>query len=244
MEIVSQDGKLGGFINIIDALIILIIIVIITSVIVYVYFPPPVKEHKENVLVQMYFENIPYTIAKQMFIVGNEFTPSYDKGSKAVIIKVLFLDGTIPSTVNILATVNTTAEKDVDGQYLFDGFDLIPAIQLPIQINSSPFVGVIYRIGYIYNHTSNNVTLIIPTTTAPLKDKTALFDTFGNYVGNIIMSMPSFRHGYDLIKVNLSTEKYDSAFYFNEIPLTKFNTLVLKTNETILISGQIIEVET
>jgi len=250
MRIISDEGKVLGLINLIDLAVLLFIILIITTLVMYAYFPPQIKEHKE-VILQIYFPEVPYTIGDQIFVEGNEFIATFKKEDKATIVsskrlgletsdnlittKNAFQDfpADFGPVTNFIVTVNASLEVDVEGDYTFNDFNVGQGNLIHFQLNNSYLRGFIWRIDYDYYNTTKDVIIGLERTSInqeiPLKGDT-VYDYLGNDIGHIV-SM-SAEGDYFYVTLNILLDIYDSEFYLNENPIHKFEEFTIITKKT------------
>lgn len=247
MQEIAKERKQLGFFNLVDTLAFLFIVVLLSALLFAAYWPPHLKEHKE-VLFQVSFLDVPYPIAKEVFAPGNSFTPTYAKQDKAVIVETDFylpeyFDPANPAKVDALVTVNGSLEIDVDGQYLFNGYDIAAGNTMNFQINGSYFTGIIERIDYQHSIELKNVTFLIsPIFNLTLSDFLPLttidFEIIGTPVKLLEQRVPINASESYLLQYNVvylvHTDNYNNISYLNNIPLLPNTQFYLQTiNETI-----------
>lgn len=224
------------------ALVILSFLLLVTITFwIYSFEPPRINEYKE-ITFQVYFSSIDEATARKLFIAGHNFTPGVDKDSKAAIVKILFLDASQPSTINVLATITARAKVDSDGDLLYDvGYDVNPGMRIPFYLDSSVFEGLVYRVGYTHHTEKRNVTLrLYQACEVPMIDD-VLINKNGDVVGNITSiirnSSPANISCQEetLLVTELFVDNYDGKYYINEVPLLPGQHLYLFINNTPLL---------
>src|SRR3989338_1719592 len=162
MQIITEKGKLFGILNIFDLAVLLFVALLVTTTYVYTHTPPRVREHQE-VVFQMYFIGVPYSVGQELFVPGNEFIATYTKNDRAIISAVELQDAfsnnpsltafqEIPPydgyKMDYLVTINGSLEIDVEGDFLFNDQNVAPGNILYLQLNNSFLRGFVWRMHY------------------------------------------------------------------------------------------------
>lgn len=153
MQVVDENGKLFGIINLFDAVIYIFLTSIFIALLVYSYFPVQINEHTP-LLFQVYYKAVPLG-ARDLLVVGNELEV-HNKGDRAIITEVRLLSCVEVFPCNFLVTYNGTLEIGQDGQYIFNDFEITPGRELYGQIHGFYVYGTVYSVN-IENSTNHEV---------------------------------------------------------------------------------------
>ncbi len=257
MQIISEKGKLFDIINIIDLALLLFVLLIITSTYVYTHSPPRVREHQE-VIFQMYFIDVPYSVGQELFIPGNEFIATYDTSDKAKIIAVepvdiqtslndrqLLSDGTplvinqdgqafqfIPPyegyKMNYLVTIYGSLQIDAEGDLLFNDQNVGSGNILYLQLNNSHLAGVVWRMKYTSTQTNSNVTVLLKKEFYPLPPTVGEVVFLNGEKAGNITTVVDSPLYY-FVTFLTDLDVYNGEYFFNEYPLFATSSLPFST---------------
>ena len=247
MHIISEKIKKFGLINILDFALVLFVILIITAVYVYTHAPPRVREHKD-VVFQMYFIDVPYSVGQDLFVPGNEFIATYSKDDRAIIIAAeplnIFIMKNSSSSLNAfqeisgyegyksdyLITINSSLEIDAEGDLLFNDQNIGPGNILYLQLNNSYLRGLVWRVGYTNKTELKNITVAINKIENPsyhlLLEGESLF-SYDITDGKITSVINDF--DYLNVTVEVSANMYEGEYLFHEYPLAISYRFIFRT---------------
>ncbi len=235
MKIIDDNCNLFGFINVIDLAFIIFFFAIIGTIFVYTYSPPNVNE-TVDVVFQVFFVSRQYTqvinkgFAYNLFVVGNEFTPTM-YGTKAVISDVYFIIAPdSDKEINVLVTLNGTLRISDSGKYIFNGLEIAPGKMINAQINNSYIRGTVQRVNYSHQHEKKEIEIIfINLDTATPNEGEDILNYDGSVIGTITSLMKINEKYYAIL--TLPIDIYDGIMFFQEYTLNKGSKIHFRTTK-------------
>lgn len=204
----------------------------------FLYLPLKTDEHVPFTF-QATFQGLPSVLAREIFHPGTTFTTSYDPLNNATIIDVIFLD-TFDNhhTTTVIATINASVGIDNDGDYTYDSFDISPGVDISFQINSSVFIGTVYRISENHTPVVRNIIFYLNQPCLFPKEGDLLRTEEGIIVGEVLLMQSYKKSGSSacpqeifLLTAWLFLDSYANRYYLYDSPLFPEQRLVLFVND-------------
>lgn len=218
----------------------LFIVLLFVTLSVYIDHPPVLTTYTP-LLFQMYIPSVNFFLAQDVFRIGETLQPNADLGSAATITYRTFLETTDPTKIDVILTLNATARRDVDGDYLYDNYDIQPGILVVIYKNDTPFNAQIYRVNST-SYQEQRLLTFFPQKTSlpciPIQKGVALLNRQYERIGTLLTVQyprynitPSCLYNGTSFLANVTIDWYDDKPYINELPLKNGQVITFFTNE-------------
>lgn len=270
MQFINDKGRFLGLLNILDLAVLLFAVLVIITLYIYAYSPPRILEHEE-VLLQMYFPDVPYAVGQQVFIPGNEFVATYRKGDRMTIIdadytyygvnclsndasfKALYCKydsfqqafQDIPSRpeyeADYFVTINASLEIDAEGDLLYNGFNMGQGNIVYLQLNNSYLRGVVWRMNYNHSVATKNVTIFLPPEDDNLSAVGAIIYSFKGDEIGKVISIKKDEQRW-YVTLEMKVDVYDEEYFLDEQKLDILRMITFFASDATY-TGQITEID-